>query len=118
MIEFLRFISGILVNDTMVNIISWIIRVLVLALFGIGMRYTIINMFPKVKEYFITIVVTVSILTGSFIITFAYQPSDTMLKNIWEIIVFWLISNALYQITGKDICKRLDCFLDRKFGEN
>ena len=118
MMEFLQFLVGVLSGDVMINIVTWIIRVLVLALFGIGMRYTIVNMFPKVKEYVLTIIVTLSILFGSIIIQFAYQPADRMIKNVWELIVFWLISNALYQMVGKDICKRLDCFLDRKFGEN
>ena len=118
MMEFLQFLSSILTNDTMSSIVGWIIRILVLTLFGIGMRYTIINMFPKVKEYILTIIVTFSIFSGSMIIQFAYQPADRMIKNIWEFVVFWLISNALYQMVGKDICKRLDCFLDRKFGEN
>ena len=118
MIEFLQFLVGILSGDAMINIVTWIIRVLVLALFGVGMRYTIVNMFPKVKEYVMTIAITLSILLGSTIIQFAYQPADQMIKNVWELLVFWLISNALYQMAGKDICKRLDCWLDRKFGKN
>ncbi|MFW6272259.1 MAG: hypothetical protein ACOC2U_00550 [bacterium] len=118
MMEFLQFLVGILSDDAMINIVTWIIRIFVLTLFGIGIRYTIINMFPKIKEYILTIIITISILSGSSVIQFAYQPADIMLKNIWELLVFWLISNGLYQITGKDICKRLDHWLDRKFGEN
>ncbi|MFW6219699.1 MAG: hypothetical protein ACOC33_02525 [bacterium] len=118
MIEFLRFLNGIVSNDTMSTIIDWIIRVLVLTFFGIGIRYTIKSIIPKIKENILTIITTISILLGSITITYLYHTSDIILQNIWEFIIFWLISNGLYQMVGKDICKRLDNFLDRKFGKN
>jgi hypothetical protein len=104
--------------DYGMTLIRYFFRFCTLVFFGIGLRYTIANMFgiilnPKFKN----ILISLSLLVGSIATTFLYNYNEIGIM-IWETIIFWFVANAGYVLFGNDLCHRMDNFLDKKFGRN
>lgn len=102
------------------DLIRYVVRFSALVLFGIGLRYTLIKMFGlKLKENHTNIIISIFLLFGSVLITIIYHSAEVKLSQmIWETIFFWLVSNGGYFLLAKDLCKRVDDFLDNRFGQN
>lgn len=107
--------------DFVMELIQHIIRIITLTLFGTGVRYSMLKMFSlDITEKLTNTIVFIFILLGSLTITDVYFKTESMtiLRYFWESIVFGMISVIGYVAIGKDICTRIDDFLDNKFGKN
>jgi hypothetical protein len=101
-----------------VVLVRHLVRIATIFLAGLGVVSIITKQLGiPVKKKTQTLIGMGVMLLTSIIISILYHYS-TIVRLLWESLVFWVIGNVVYMVLGYHFYNRMDNFLDKKIGEN